>query len=474
MLEFHNNQGAISQNPWWKSGAIPDRVRRYSPRPFLHDLVSLVRTGDNSPVLLAGPVGAGKTVLLLQLIQQLLSNGVAPGRIVRICLDLPVHTTADLAAMVAAAVESSKSGGQGGHFIIIDGAEVLENWEEQIRALAVANPEWRIISSTSMAPLFGKNKKRGRTRANERDSEKASGGIFASIILPPIMFGEFITFQNLREKVFDAYGKLQDTDALNGAFIDYVNWGGFIETVMLASPERVDMASLAASGIYGAGASIYGIGNVGELSRLYAYLAQGTAGEFSMEGLANEFSIAKNTIRKYLDYLEASFLIRRVWRLDENAKKFSRQTTFKIYLINPSHRAALFGSASIGDDITARVAETAVIAQFIYTKSISRLFYARWKSGNDEHHVSLVEMPPAGNRPVKCIEIDWSDRALALPQKALRSMTQFMNQTNPSTPSKVLTRTIPGKRFVGEHEIGFLPVAVWCWAIGKAVVDRKA
>ncbi|MDH3335065.1 MAG: hypothetical protein OEL50_00345, partial [Rhodospirillaceae bacterium] len=67
---------------------------------------------------------------------------------------------------------------------------------------------------------------------------------------------------------------------------------------------------------------------------------------------------------------------------------------------------------------------------------------------------------------------DWSDRALALPQKILADMTAFMDQTNPQTPSKVLTRTIPGKRFVGEHEIGFLPVAVWCWAVGKPLTER--
>ena len=468
MLEFDQAQGPIRDNPWWKAGAIDDRIRRLTPRPFLGELEALLQSGNELPLLVAGPTGAGKSVLLLQLIQKLLSKGVAPARIIKISFDLPSHMHRTIGGIVKEAVQASTGGPQGGYFIFLDGVEAIEGWEKQIHALSAANPEWQIIAASSIAPLFKSEKK----HALARDAEKASGGFFVGLILPPVTFAEFVQFQNLRTKIFDAYGKLSNMDALNTAFLEYIEWGGFIETVMGGARLQVDTAFLAGIGVNKGSAGIYGIGDACDLSRLYAYLVQGTATEFSMEGLANKFSIAKNTIRKYLDYLEASYLIRRIWRLDENAKKFSRQTRFKVYLINPSHRAALFGMASVGDEVTARVSETAVISQFVHTKSISRLFYAGWKSGSNEHRVALVEMPVAGHRPVKCIEIDWSDRALALPHKILADMTTFMNRANPTTPSKVLTRTIPGKRFVGDHEIGFLPVAVWCWAIGKALADR--
>ncbi len=479
MLEFDQTQGSVRDNPWWRTGAIDDRVRRLTSRPFLGELEELLQSGNDLPVLVAGPSGAGKSILLAQLIQKLLSKGVPAGQIIRTSLDLPSHTGRDLESIVAAAIAAAASSGRGGYFIFLDGVEVIKGWEEQISAMAAANPEWQIIAASSIAPLFKASSKSGKAgksgekkHLSARDVEKASGGFFSSLILPPITFAEFIQFQNLRTKVFDAYGKLSDMDALNAAFLDYIEWGGFAETVMGSSRSQIDMAALAGAGVYKGSAGIYGIGDVGELSRIYAYLAQGTAHEFSMEGLANRFGIAKNTIRKYLDHLEASYLIRRVWRLDENAKEFSRQTRFKVYLINPSHRAALFGAVGPSAEATARTSETAVISQFVHTKSISRLFYAGWKSGASEHRVALVEMPAGGGRPVKCIEIDWSDRALALPQKILADMTTFMDATNPTTPSKVLTRTIPGKRFVGEHEIGFLPIAVWCWAIGKALADR--
>ncbi|MDH5189426.1 MAG: hypothetical protein OEW37_10785, partial [Rhodospirillaceae bacterium] len=68
MHEFDQNQSAIANNPWWRTGAIDDRFRRLTPRPFITDLEALLQSGNNSPalavlpVLVAGPSGAGKTV----------------------------------------------------------------------------------------------------------------------------------------------------------------------------------------------------------------------------------------------------------------------------------------------------------------------------------------------------------------------------------------------------------------------------
>jgi hypothetical protein len=30
-----------------------------------------------------------------------------------------------------------------------------------------------------------------------------------------------------------------------------------------------------------------------------------------------------------------------------------------------------------------------------------------------------------------------------------------------------------GKRFIGEHEIGFMPVAVWCYAVGQVLLTGQ-
>lgn len=68
--------------------------------------------------------------------------------------------------------------------------------------------------------------------------------------------------------------------------------------------------------------------------------------EPSYEALSQQTGIAKNTVRKFIEYLEAAYLIRILHRLDQSGKRLKRVRNFKIYLTNASIRSALFGPPS--------------------------------------------------------------------------------------------------------------------------------
>src|SRR4029079_10324184 len=67
------------QNPWWRDGAIR-RARGYPVRRDLppKGLSRILRVDDRRAVLLLGPRQVGKTVLLLQLADDLLAQGWPP------------------------------------------------------------------------------------------------------------------------------------------------------------------------------------------------------------------------------------------------------------------------------------------------------------------------------------------------------------------------------------------------------------
>jgi predicted AAA+ superfamily ATPase len=52
--------------------------------------------------------------------------------------------------------------------------------------------------------------------------------------------------------------------------------------------------------------------------------------------------VNKQSLKKYLEYLEAAFLMKKVPRVSEIGKYSKRENFFKIYLTNPSFRSALF------------------------------------------------------------------------------------------------------------------------------------
>ena len=72
-------------NPWWRGEPVPGvaPLRRWAFEPVM----SGVRNGLAPTVLLRGPRQVGKTTLQLQVIDQLLREGVEPTRILRLQFD---------------------------------------------------------------------------------------------------------------------------------------------------------------------------------------------------------------------------------------------------------------------------------------------------------------------------------------------------------------------------------------------------
>lgn len=88
--------------------------------------------------------------------------------------------------------------------------------------------------------------------------------------------------------------------------------------------------------------SLYGIQDIQELNRLFASISYNSGQEVSLEALSSNSGVAKATLSRYLEYLEAAFLIVRVMRVDDTGRSFKRVRQFKVYLTNPSMRAALY------------------------------------------------------------------------------------------------------------------------------------
>jgi uncharacterized protein len=209
--------------------------------------------------------------------------------------------------------------------------------------------------------------------------------------------------------------------------------------------------------------ALYGISDIQELNRLFAHLAYNTGQEVSLQTLSEKSGKTKPTISRYIEYLESAFLVTKVSRIDNSAKRFLRETHFKTYLTNPSMRAALFSPVLDTEaDVIGHLAESAVFSQWSHLPDNSDLFYARWPKGE----IDMVYVSGSTLMIEWAVEIKWSDRVVMNPLTELRGLTEFIHARKGSS-FRFTTRTQTGHLNIHGTEVTYLPTSLYCYTIGR-------
>ncbi len=184
----------------------------------------------------------------------------------------------------------------------------------------------------------------------------------------------------------------------------------------------------------------------------------------SLDSISSSSGVSKNTIKKYITYLEAAFLIKVIKRIDNNGKKFKRDNFFKIYLTNPSLRCALFSPIKEDDAFAGNLVETAIFSQWQHSKKT--LYYARWNNGE----VDIVRLTN-DQKPQWCVEIKWSNKAAE--DYAHLKNVKFFCVAHKLKKTRVTTYDIRRVEKIDDIEYDFLPSSLYCYMVGKNLMERK-
>lgn len=454
-----------ADNPWWADGRIRRDFEALTERTYCRPFQNLVtKTDVRRAVILMGPRRIGKTVLLHHVIRRLLHTGAyQPTEIGYLSLDQPLYTGLSIED-AARTLRRASGSADDLPVLFLDEIQYLPDWERHLKAFVDAHPNVQCVACGSAAAAL------------KRKSAESGAGRFTDFLLPPLTFWEYLFLSGIDHLANPPLSdQIRDEDwaELNGHFVDYVNFGGYPEAITSASvredPGRYIRSDIVDKVLLRDLPSLYGIRDVQELNRLFAMLAYNTAGELSLDALSKGSGVSKPTIRRYLDYLEAAFLIRRIHRVDENAKRFRRATHFKIHLTTPSLRTALFGPVDEDDATFGAMAETAVFAQWLHSNS--DLYYARWpaRHGMKAGEVDLVHLD-ARQQPNWCVEVKWSDRSATAPDR-LEGLVAF-SKRHPEARILLTTRTarVGDRPWKGSGQINIGPTAAYCYAFGRAAV----
>lgn len=462
------------ENPWWVSGKVQEAFIQMSKRLYF-DLFFpfVIETQIKRAVLLMGPRRVGKTVMMYHAIQELLSKNVSPQSIFFIGIDNPIYMHLGLEEILFLVQEAVQRDSLDDCFVFFDEIQYLKDWERHLKVLVDLYPKTKFIASGSAAAAL------------KLQSSESGAGRFTDFMLPPLTFYEYIHLKKLSSLVQSKtilynnkeipFFTSHDYKALNVEFFHYLNFGGYPE-VVLSEKMQSDMGRYVKNDIVDKVLlrdlpSLYGIKDVQELNSFFTYLAYNTGNEFSFERLTKDSGILKDTIKRYLEYLEAAFLIKVIHKIDDNAKKFKRITNFKVYLTNPSLRTALFSPIQESDVEVGNMVETAIFSQWMHKENF-HLKYARWKMGRSEGEVDIVSIDNKLFKPEWCVEIKWSNRYFDRP-KDLISLVHFCNQ-NKFEATLVTTINQSGNKTTDGLKITFVPAAIYAYNIGLLSSSEKS
>ena len=461
------------ENPWWVSMQIPKIYSAMSKRLYF-DLFYPFVTEKNirRALVLMGPRRVGKTVMLFHSIHQLLQDKVNPQQIFFIGIDNPIYVHLGLEDILTLCKKALNLNQLTDCYVFFDEIQYLKDWERHLKVLVDAYPDTKFIVSGSAAAAL------------KWHSTESGAGRFTDFMLPPLTFQEYIYLKQMKHLIYDGninYGEqsipyclTHDIKALNKEFVNYLNFGGYPE-VVLSEKIQSDMGRYVKNDIVDKVLlrdlpSLYGIKDVQELNRFFTYIAYNTGNEFSYESISKESGIQKDTLKKYLEYLESAFLIKVLNKVGINAKRLKRVTSFKVYLTNPSLRTALFSPISETDTEMGNMVETAVLSQWMHRENLD-LTYARWKDGRNDGEVDLVLVDDKKFKPVWGVEIKWSNRYFERPQE-LKSLIQFCKE-NVFDNALVTSIDQQGIKSLESLQFTFLPAAVYTYNIGDITLKMK-
>ncbi|MFM2150711.1 MAG: hypothetical protein RLZZ187_3017 [Pseudomonadota bacterium] len=452
-----------SDNPWWTARLDLSRAPYSLPhRAYFEPLCKLIRAPIKRAVVLLGSRRVGKTTMLQQMIGEFATSGEL-GPVLYASIDTPAYTDLALSQFLTLFEREAPHDPGGPRLVVFDEIQYLKDWERHLKDLVDRYPATRFVCSGSA------------TAALKRRSEESGAGRFTDFNLPPLTFAEFLAFTGREAALVKRvertgrpplFGAL-DLPGLNDAFLDYLNYGGYPEAVMNVAIrgefQRFVGNDIVQKVLAHDLPSLYGIQDIQELKRLFNAIAYNTGQEVSLDALSQNASVAKNTILRYLEYLEAAFLIHTVRRVDERAQRFQRQMNFKVYLTNPSMRAALFGPVTADSPALGALAETATITQWLHSADLPNLHYARWnKHGGGE--VDVVAINPANGSPIYAYDVKWTDRP-AEDHRELDSLVRFATKAGPMSLG-CSTRTRQEQVHYAGKDITLFPLALHCYRVG--------
>jgi len=349
-------------NPWWAGKEIPkSKLGTFKRRDFFSIKKELLQKQITS---ILGPRRVGKTILLHQLIQDLLEQKVEPERILYLSVDEDELKRAETSLndileiyskfIVKKPIDSLDKR----HYVFLDEIQSVNRW-------SIVLKNWYDLGYNIKFVISGSS-----SMALSRGAMESLLGRLNRCVLLPLKFSEMLRYK----KVFDTYdfrdvrqsfinaiinnkhellfAQFQDLFSKTVSIEDkieillnrYIVVGGYPELLEEDDYARISqiMQEKIESTFYKDIALFFKIRNSKALDELFSNLAMSSSQKFNIANAAKDLDIERPTLKVYLEHFLDIFLISMSEFYSKSRRVRSRKAK-KIYVNDPGIRNAAIG-----------------------------------------------------------------------------------------------------------------------------------
>ena len=381
-----------SFNPWWKSGKVsPEFIGR--KRKIFDEIVKYV--DKRQIILFTGLRRVGKTTLMYQIINDLLTKGVSPYNILYFSFDEMKYDLEDIIKQYETEVlreDISKKK----TFIFLDEIQKLYGWPSKVKLLYDSNPKLKVFLTGSAQITMWKG------------TRESLAGRFFDFAIKSLDFDEYLDFKGIkidksREKIFEK--------ELKRYMVGFLKTGGFIEAIDMDDHmlRKYFKESLLERVIFVDIPQSFKLDLPELLLKLLTITASRPGFYLDYKNLSNDLKIDHRTIANYVSYLEYALFLQKLYNYSRNLLT-SEKKVKKLYLCNTAFTLALNPQVDL----------SAVLEQFFVNSLDARFFL---KTPQKEE----IDIIYTQNRHVLPVEVKIREK---ISRDDVKTLFKFMEKNN--------------------------------------------
>ncbi|MFH1917069.1 MAG: ATP-binding protein [Nanoarchaeota archaeon] len=302
----------IASNPWWKSGRIEVD---FKPRTILSAMDKYHKL--RQIVALTGLRRSGKTTLLKKIMQDFLVVKNAEDLLFFSFDDFQDNDISDILEEYCILFHK----GIREQVFFFDEIQKVKGWQEKVKRIYDQYPKTKIYLSGSESLLMISGGK-----------ESLAGRMF-TFTVEPLSFPEFLAFKGITIGNPDLYKR-----ELMRELVAFVETGGFPELVSIKDKEilvKYLRELILEKILFRDIPRLFPIENPAHLEAVMNIIVNNPGFLLDLTDMSNEIGISRQSLAKYVDYLEKSFMVCKLYNYSRN-RMVSEKRSKKIYTRIPA------------------------------------------------------------------------------------------------------------------------------------------